>query len=220
MLAHAGGVPETVLTLVAVAAAGTLLFATKLRRRREARDAPTTTPTRERDKNRPVRRRTLSVMPLLTAGTPAPDIEARQQDDSPLRLSDLRGRHVLVYFYPKDDTRGCTAEACSLNDSLDDFTSAGADVIGVSTDDWESHTRFRTKYGLRFALASDSDRQIATAYGVGRSAGVLPMLKRVSFLVGPDGTVAEVWPSVDPRSHAAQVLAAVQSQSGPATTAG
>jgi len=158
-------------------------------------------------------------MALLTAGTPAPDIEARQQDGSPLRLSDLRGRHVLVYFYPKDDTPGCTAEACSLNDSLDDFTSAGADVIGVSTDSWESHTRFRNKYGLRFALASDSARQISAAYGVGRSAGVLPMLKRVSFLVGPDGTVAQVWQSVDPKSHAAEVLTAVQRGSGSATTA-
>lgn len=149
-------------------------------------------------------------MTLLTAGTPAPDIEAREQDGKPLRLSDLRGRHVLVYFYPKDDTPGCTAEACSLNDSLDDFTSAGADVIGVSTDSWESHTRFREKYGLRFALASDSDRSISAAYGVGRAAGVLPMLKRVSFLVDPDGNIAQVWPSVNPARHAAEVLSAVQ----------
>ncbi len=158
------------------------------------------------------------VMNLLTAGTPAPDIEARQQDGTPLRLSDLRGRHVLVFFYPKDDTPGCTAEACSLNDNLEDLTSAGADVIGVSTDSWESHTRFQAKYGLRFALASDADHSISAAYGVGRSAGVLPMAKRVSFLVGPDGTVAEVWPSVDPKSHTAEVLAAVQLHSGPATS--
>lgn len=158
-------------------------------------------------------------MTLLTPGTPAPDIEARRKDGEPFRLSDLRGRNVLVYFYPKDDTPGCTAEACSLNDSLDDFTSAGADVIGVSTDGWKSHARFQQKYGLRFGLASDADRAISKAYGVGRSGGVLPMAKRVSFLVGSDGTIAEVWPSVQPAEHAAEVLAAVQRRSGTETAA-
>lgn len=159
-------------------------------------------------------------MALLTPGTPAPDIEARRRDGQQLRLSDLRGRHVLVYFYPKDDTPGCTAEACSLNDGLDDFASAGADVIGVSTDGWESHARFQEKYGLRFGLAADSDRSIAKAYGVGRSGGVLPMAKRVSFLVSPDGTIADVWPSVQPAQHAAEVLAAVQRRSGKGPAAG
>lgn len=160
-------------------------------------------------------------MTLLTPGTPAPDIEARRKDGDPFRLSDLRGRSVLVYFYPKDDTPGCTTESCSLNDSLDDFTAAGADVIGVSTDDWESHGRFQEKYGLKFGLASDSDGAISKAYGVGRGAGgLLPMLKRVSFLVAPDGTVAEVWPSVKPAEHAAEVLAAVRRAKGTVTPAG
>ncbi len=149
-------------------------------------------------------------MTPLTPGTPAPDIEARRKDGEALRLSDLRGRHVLVYFYPKDDTPGCTVEACSLNDNLDDFTSAGAEVIGVSTDNWKSHARFQDKYGLRFGLASDADGAISTAYGVGRR--VSGSLQRVSFLVAPDGTIAQVWPAVKPAEHASQVLAAVQSR--------
>lgn len=153
-------------------------------------------------------------MTLLNVGDVAPEIEARQQDGTAMRLSQLRGHHVLVYFYPKDSTPGCTVEACSLNDSLDDLGGAGAHVIGVSTDSWESHQRFQEKHGLRFALASDHDRAISKAYGVGKTLGFLPMLERVSFLVGPEGTVVKVWPSVDPPKHAAQVLEAVQRQQG------
>ncbi|GAC1340114.1 MAG: thioredoxin-dependent thiol peroxidase [Candidatus Dormibacteria bacterium] len=151
-------------------------------------------------------------MALLEVGDPAPEIEARRKDGSVVRLSELRGRHVLVYFYPKDNTPGCTTEACTLNDSLQDLAGAGADVIGVSTDSWESHTRFQEKHGLRFALAADPDRTIADGYGVGRALGILPILQRVSFLVGPEGTVVEVWPSVKAEDHAAEVLAAVRAR--------
>ncbi|MFN2463371.1 MAG: peroxiredoxin [Candidatus Dormibacteria bacterium] len=150
-------------------------------------------------------------MTLLQVGDPAPDIEARRRDGSVVRLSELRGRHVLVYFYPKDDTPGCTTEACTLNDSLQDLAGAGADVIGVSTDSWESHGRFQEKYGLEFALAADRDREIADAYGVGRTLGILPLSQRVSFLVGPQGAVVQVWPSVKAADHAAEVLTAVRS---------
>lgn len=158
-------------------------------------------------------------MSLLSTGDIAPDVEGRRADGSPLRLSDLRGRHVLVYFYPKDGTPGCTAEACSLRDSLQDLTDSGADVIGVSADSWEAHRRFQEKHGLQFALAADPDRTIADAYGVGRMLGVLPVFKRVSFLVGPDGRIAEVWPSVRPSTHAQEVLEAVRRQSAPASVA-
>lgn len=154
-------------------------------------------------------------MALLAPGDPAPDIEARQADGTPLRLADLRGRYVLVYFYPRDDTPGCTTEACTLNDNLQDLAGAGADVIGVSTDSWQSHARFQARHGLRFALAADPDRATARAYGVGRALMVLPMLSRVSFLVGPDGTVARVWPAVQPARHAAEVLAAVRAAGAP-----
>jgi len=149
-------------------------------------------------------------MTLLEIGDQAPEVVARRRDGSELRLSTLRGGQVLVYFYPKDDTPGCTAEACSLNDNLAALTESGADVIGVSTDSWESHERFVEKYGLQFALASDSDHAIRKAYGVGKMLGVLPATQRVSFLVAPDGRVSHVWPHVDASRHADDVVAEVQ----------
>ncbi|MBJ7595459.1 MAG: peroxiredoxin [Candidatus Dormibacteraeota bacterium] len=151
-------------------------------------------------------------MALLTVGDPAPDITARSRDGTTLTLSSLRGRHVLVYFYPKDDTPGCTAEACGLNDNLTALSESGADVIGVSTDSWESHQRFAEKYGLKFALASDRDKSIRKAYGVGKMLGILPAVQRVSFLVGPDGRIVHVWPKVEAARHAADVLQEVRSQ--------
>lgn len=149
-------------------------------------------------------------MALLAIGDQAPDITARRRDGSELTLSSLRGRRVLVYFYPKDDTPGCTAEACGLNDNLAALTESGADVIGVSTDSWESHQRFSEKFGLEFALASDRDHAIRSAYGVGRMLGVLPVAQRVSFLVGPDGRIEQVWPQVNASAHADEVLAEVR----------
>lgn len=149
-------------------------------------------------------------MALLNVGDAAPDINARRPDGTTLALSSLRGRRVLVYFYPKDDTPGCTAEACGLNDNLTALTESGADVIGVSTDSWESHQRFTKKYGLEFALASDTDQRIRKAYGVGKMMGVLPVVQRVSFLVGPNGRIEHVWPSVNAAKHPAEVLEEVR----------
>jgi peroxiredoxin Q/BCP len=157
---------------------------------------------------------------LLGIGDEAPDISARRRDGSSLQLSSLRGRHVLVYFYPKDDTPGCTAEARALNDNLSALTESGADVIGVSTDTWDSHQRFAEKYGLEFALASDGDQAIRKAYGVGKMMGVLPVTQRVSFLVGPNGRIAHVWPQVSPAKHAAEVLEEVRRRTAPEAAAG
>jgi peroxiredoxin Q/BCP len=157
---------------------------------------------------------------LLGLGDEAPDISARRRDGSSLQLSSLRGRHVLVYFYPKDDTPGYTAEARALNDNLSALTESGADVIGVSTDSWDSHQRFAEKYGLEFALASDGDQAIRKAYGVGKMMGVLPVTQRVSFLVGPNGRIAHVWPQVSPAKHAAEVLEEVRRRTAPEAAAG
>lgn len=156
---------------------------------------------------------------MLQPGDAAPDFEARRRDGSAVRLSDLRGRFVLVYFYPKDNTPGCTAEACSLNDHLDDLRNSGAEVIGVSFDTQEAHQRFQERHGLGFALASDRDHAIAADYDVGRRLGVLPVSRRSSFLVGPEGRVVETWPSVSPKQHAAEVLAAVRRHGAPAPAA-
>ena len=150
-------------------------------------------------------------MALLTIGDLAPDFTARGADGKSLTLADLDGKFVLIYFYPKDMTPGCTAEACSINDLLQDFSESGATVIGVSSQDDDSHERFRNRHQLRFALASDPDRSIATSYGVGKMlGGLLPLNARVSFLVGPDRRIVEVWPHVNPGRHAAQVLEAVR----------
>jgi peroxiredoxin Q/BCP len=150
-------------------------------------------------------------MSLLSVGDKAPEVQAKDAEGKDLSLSDLRGRWVLVYFYPKDDTPGCTAEACALNDSLADLSDCGADVIGVSTQSDKSHIKFRNKYGLRFALAADTDGTISKAYGTGKALGILPIAARVSFLVGPDGNIAHVWPHVNPGKHAAEVLETVKS---------
>lgn len=159
-------------------------------------------------------------MALLEIGDQAPDVTARRRDGSTLQLSSLRGRYVLVYFYPKDDTPGCTAEARGLNDNLSALTESGADVIGVSTDSWDSHQRFAEKYGLEFALASDADHSIREAYGVGKMMGVLPVTQRVSFLVGPDGRIAHVWARVKAAAHAAEVLDEVRRRTTHAAAAG
>jgi peroxiredoxin Q/BCP len=156
-------------------------------------------------------------MTLLAIGDKAPEITARRRDGSELTLSSLRGRQVLVYFYPKDDTPGCTAEARGLNDHLAALTESGADVIGVSTDSWDAHQRFAEKHGLGFALASDSDHAIRKAYGVGRMLGALPVVRRVSFLVGRDGCIAHVWPQVNAARHAADVLEEVRRRTKPGT---
>jgi peroxiredoxin Q/BCP len=148
---------------------------------------------------------------MLEIGELAPDLEGRFLDGTVQHLSDLRGKLVLVYFYPRDDTPGCTTEACGLRDNIGDLAESGAEVIGVSTDSWESHQKFQEKYKLTFALASDQDTSIAKAYGVStKIAGVIPSLGRTSFLVGPDGRIVEVWPKVDASVHAQEVLEAVQ----------
>lgn len=153
-------------------------------------------------------------MALLPVGAAAPDFEARRLDGSSLRLSDLRGRFVLVYFYPKDMTPGCTTEACTLNDGLDELSESGADVIGVSFDTWQSHQRFQARHNLRFPLAADDDHEISAAYGVGKMLGILPVASRVSFLVDQEGRIAQVWSKVRPGAHAREVLDAVRSRGG------
>ena len=146
---------------------------------------------------------------MLEAGDVAPDLTARFRDGREIRLSDLRGRLVVLYFYPKDDTPGCTTEACGLRDHMAEIADAGTDVIGVSTDSYESHRKFQEKYDLPFALASDRDMTIARAYGVGKMAAVLPVLNRSTFLIGADGKIAEVWPKVSAGRHAQEVLDAI-----------
>jgi peroxiredoxin Q/BCP len=153
----------------------------------------------------------MSAMPKV--GELAPDFELRDDEGRAHRLSDRRGHLTIVYFYPADDTPGCTAEACSFRDVHSSFAGSGTEVWGISPQGRASKAAFRAKYGLPFTLLADVDHAVASAYGVwgekrnyGRTYwGVL----RASFLVGPDGHVARVWQKVKPEGHAAQVLAAL-----------
>ena len=142
---------------------------------------------------------------LLPAGASAPDLEARDAAGNPVRLSSLHGKSVVVYFYPKDETPGCTKEACAFRDAFARYDAAGVAIMGVSRDSEESHRAFRAHHALPFPLVADENGSAQAAYGV---TSFLGMTSRVSFLVGPDGKVVKVWPDVDPAIHADEVLAA------------
>jgi peroxiredoxin Q/BCP len=154
----------------------------------------------------------------LKEGNPAPSFELESDNAGVVRLEDLRGKYVVLYFYPKDDTPGCTTEACSFRDANSDIEAEGAVVLGVSTDSLRSHDKFRQKHSLPFTLLSDPDHHTAEAYGVyglkkfmGREyMGV----ERSTFVIDPDGRLARVWPKVKPAGHADEVLAWLRSQRG------
>ncbi len=146
----------------------------------------------------------------LSIGATAPDFTAQDADDNDVTLHELRGQWVLLFFYPKDFTSGCTTEACSLNDSYGRFEARGATVIGISTQDVSSHQKFREKHGLSYPLVADTDRSVGDAYDVPRGGSESsPTSSRVSFLVDPDGKIAEVWNKVSPATHTDQVLKAI-----------
>jgi thioredoxin-dependent peroxiredoxin len=150
-------------------------------------------------------------MAKLTEGAQAPTFTLPDQDGNPVSLEEFKGSRVLVYFYPADDTPGCTKEACQFNDNLAGFQAAGVPVIGISPDNAASHQRFRGKYGLRFPLLTDADHAVMDAWGAwgektsyGRkSVGVL----RSTFLLDDQGRVERAWHNVKADGHAAAVLA-------------
>lgn len=139
---------------------------------------------------------------LLPVGSEAPDLVGTDADGHLVRLSERR-RPSVVYFYPKDDTPGCTREACAFRDAWADFAKATIDVFGVSGDDDDSHAAFRSKYRLPFFLVADRDGKIRSQFGVGSLFG---MSARVTFLLDKDRRIAHAWPQVDPTMHAADVL--------------
>lgn len=144
----------------------------------------------------------------LAVGEAAPKVKLELQDGKTVDLAALEGKFVLVYFYPKDDTPGCTAEANGVRDAWGDFQAAGIEVFGVSTQDAESHQLFIDKYKLPFPLVVDTSGDIARAFKVPMKNG---MASRQSFLIGKDGKIKAVWPQVNPSEHAADVLAAAKS---------
>ena len=152
---------------------------------------------------------------VVSEGEPAPDFTATTDAGERVSLSDFRGRPVVLYFYPRDDTPGCTAQACGIRDAYEQFERAGAVVLGVSPDDEAAHVKFKEKYELPFTLLADPEHEVAERYGTwgekryrGRTyLGV----SRTTFLIAPDGTVAKVMHNVKPDTHAADVLAALTS---------
>lgn len=155
---------------------------------------------------------------MIEAGQPAPTFTLPDQDGREVSLEDLRGRPVVIYFYPKDDTPGCTRQACSLRDGWDALAEAGVAVVGVSPDDAESHARFADRHALPFPLLADPDRTVLTAYGVWgeksfygvKSIGVT----RTTFLIDPEGIIRHVFkrPAVD--RHADEILTRVRALTG------
>lgn len=147
------------------------------------------------------------------AGQPAPDFTLADQDGNQVSLKDYRGKDVLVYFYPKDDTPGCTKEACSIRDTWQDFAAKGTSVLGISRDDAKSHQKFIQKYNLPFSLLSDSDAQVMRSYGAWGEKNMYGKITegviRSSFLVGPDGIIKKVWKKVKTDTHGSDVLAAL-----------
>jgi peroxiredoxin Q/BCP len=148
---------------------------------------------------------------MIDEGTEAPDFELTSDDGSTVRLSDLRGKPVVLYFYPKDDTPGCTKQACGIRDAWGAFQQAGAVVLGVSPDGEASHAKFKSMYELPFTLLADPGHEVSEAYGVwgeNSFAGRKYMgVERSTFVIGADGTVVKVMRKVDPKTHADDVLA-------------
>lgn len=144
----------------------------------------------------------------LKAGDPAPDVALKLQDGQEIKLSSLAGKQVLVYFYPKDDTPGCTIEAEGLRDGWEEIQAAGLVVYGVSTQDAESHKAFIDKYKLPFPLVVDIDGAVARAFRVPMRGS---FASRQSFLIGKDGKIKQVWLEVNPKEHAAAIIAAAKS---------
>lgn len=147
---------------------------------------------------------------VLQEGTKAPEFELKDSEGNTHKLSDYSGKSIVLYFYPKDDTPGCTKEACSFRDLYADFKKAGVTIIGISPDKVESHKKFKDKYSLPFTLLADPDHQVCEAFGVwglkksyGREyEGVY----RTTFIIGPEGQIQRVFENVKPSDHSQEVL--------------
>jgi peroxiredoxin Q/BCP len=146
----------------------------------------------------------------ISAGNPAPDFELLDDTNTPRKLSDYRGKNVVLYFYPKDDTPGCTKEACNFRDDYSAYEKAGVVILGVSPDDVESHVKFKKKFGLQFPLLADEGHKVADQYGawgpkkfMGKEyEGIL----RTTYLIDQNGTVVKVFENVRPAEHSTELL--------------
>jgi len=143
----------------------------------------------------------------LTVGAQAPEFELVDQHQSSHRLQDYQGKWVVLYFYPKDDTPGCTKEACNFRDDIFAIREVGAEVLGVSVDSSQSHAKFAEKYGLPFPLLVDTGGQVAESYGALWSLGPVRIAKRHTFIIDPQSKIAKIYRSVNPSQHSKEVIA-------------
>lgn len=153
-------------------------------------------------------------------GQPAPAFRLQDQNGKWHSLEDYRGKWVVMYFYPKDNTPGCTTQACELRDNIFAFREAGAVILGVSVDDVESHKAFAEEHSLPFAILADADKQVATRYGVlTKFMGLMELARRDTFIIDPQGRIAKHYMKVDPKGHSDLVLAELKrlDAKGPAT---
>ncbi len=151
---------------------------------------------------------------MLKEGDVAPDFTLPDENGEPVRLSDFRGKRVILYFYPKDNTSGCTREACDFRDHFPDFRAADAVVLGVSKDGQKSHQNFKRKYDLPFKLLSDESTEVMQKYGVWQEKSMYGRkymgTVRSTFLIDENGTIQRIWPKVKVAGHAEEVLKALQ----------
>lgn len=153
-------------------------------------------------------------MPLIDPGKKAPAFTLKDQDGKSHKLSDYAGKALVLYFYPKDDTPGCTAETCAFRDNLPKFTAGKAAILGVSILDEKSKAKFAAKYDVNFPLLADADHEVAEKYGAWQERSMYGKkymgVARTTYLIGPDGKVAQRWDKVKVDGHAEEVLAAIQ----------
>ena len=147
---------------------------------------------------------------MIEIGTPPPDFTLEDQDGNPVPLADLRGKWVVLYFYPKADTPGCTTQACGVRDRGHDYSAANAVVLGVSLDTVEGHKAWCSKDTFSFKLLADPDHKVVDLYGVPvKGMGPIKFANRETFLISPDGKVTKVWEKVDVQVHSEEVLAEI-----------
>ena len=153
-------------------------------------------------------------MSALKVGDKAPDFTLPTDGQGQITLSDLKGQKVVLYFYPKDNTPGCTTESCEFNDALPDFKGLNAQIIGLSKDSVKKHDNFKAKYGFNFPLASDEDGSVCEAYGVWKEKSMYGKtflgIERSTFLIDEDGNIAALWRKVKVKGHVEEVKAAAQ----------
>lgn len=157
---------------------------------------------------------------MLKAGDKAPDVRSEADDGKVVALKDYKGRNLIIYFYPKADTTGCTHEAVEFRDALDEFRAAHTDVVGCSGDTVEAQAKFKAKYKLNFPLLADTEFNVIEAFGTRRMKTFFGKsflgIVRTTFWIGPDGKIKRAWEKVTPKGHAAEVLAAVRGTPGSA----